>query len=83
VYLIFNYKGDFLMFDRTLTMRIDKATEDVLKRLIKDFNSSKAEIVRKALRILKKLSDIQVNHGEIVVKCQKTKKEMILVLLDK
>jgi hypothetical protein len=71
------------MFDRTLTMRIDKATDDVLKRLTKDFNSSKAEIVRKALRILKKLSDIQANHGEIIVKCPKTKKEIILILIDR
>ena len=71
------------MFDRTLTMRIDEATDDVLKRLVKDFNSSKAEIVRKALRVLKKLSDVQANHGEIVVRCPETKKEMILILVDK
>lgn len=68
------------MFDRNLTMRIDDSTDAILKILVDDLNFSKAEVVRKSLRLLKELTEIKKQYGEIRLSTETGEKILILLI---
>jgi len=69
------------MFDHCLTMRMDKSTNHLLEELIIEKNiPSRAEAVRRAIRLMHKLSQIEKNSGEIIISSSKTKEKKKLIL---
>jgi hypothetical protein len=53
------------MFNGRLTLRMDSKTVEILNSLNTELKFSKSEIVRKALRVFKKLSEFEKDHGAI------------------
>ncbi len=68
------------MFDRGLNMRLDRNSDEILDQLLVDLNSpSKAEIVRRSLRLMNKLLQVEKDKGEIIVRF-KDQKDTRLIL---
>jgi hypothetical protein len=67
------------MFNRNLNLRIDDNTDVLLKTLAFDLNFSKAEIVRRAVRLLKELNEIKKQGGEFLVRSEKGEEKLILL----
>lgn len=67
------------MFDKSLTMRLDNHTEEILRELTSDLNFSKAEVIRKSLRTFKLLCEFQKKHGTLRLVTPKGKELFILL----
>jgi Arc/MetJ-type ribon-helix-helix transcriptional regulator len=69
------------MFDRRLNMRMDENTNHLLEELIAAKNiPSRAEAIRKAIRLMHRLFLIEQNSGEIILN-GKTKDEKNIIFL--
>ncbi len=71
------------MFDHAITMRLDKNTYDLLNELKKQLSlASKADVVRKSLKLWDTLLNIENKNNEIIIRSRKTLQEERLVLID-
>jgi len=56
------------MFNRNLTMRIDEQTDLLLKVLINDLSFNKSQVIRRSLKLMKDLIELQKQYGDIKFK---------------
>jgi predicted transcriptional regulator len=63
-----------------ITLRLDESAEAVLKKLASELNFNRSRVVRRALRLMKALSEIEKRNGQILIR--DGKQEKVFVLLD-
>jgi hypothetical protein len=75
-------KKDHKLYGKTLTMRIDEVTKTSIDQIANHCDLTKAEVIRKSIRLTKNLLDLNNKVGDFYFIDKKGEKQKILLLID-